>query len=119
MLPKSLGIVATSQKPDERRLALHPDHLSRIEPELRRQIYLERGYGERFGVSDDDLSGLVAGLLPRDELLARCDVVVLGKPVADDLRNLRAGQVVWGWPHLVQDPEMTQLAIDRGLTLIA
>jgi alanine dehydrogenase len=115
----SLGIVATSRKPDERRLAIHPDHLSRIEPGLRERIYLERGYGERFGTTDEQLSELVAGLLPREEILERCDVVVLPKPVADDLRHLRAGQVVWGWPHCVQDVEMTQLAIDRGLTLIA
>jgi alanine dehydrogenase len=27
--------------------------------------------------------------------------------------------VVWGWAHCVQDPWLTQLAIDRGLTLIA
>ena len=115
----SLGIVATSRKPDERRLALHPDHLSRVEPALRERIYLEQGYGKQFGVSDDQLSGLVAGLLPRAEVLERCDVVVLPKPVVDDLRGLRAGQVVWGWPHCVQDVEMTQVAIDRGLTLIA
>jgi alanine dehydrogenase len=29
------------------------------------------------------------------------------------------GQVLWGWPHCVQDSELTQLAIDRRLTLIA
>jgi len=27
--------------------------------------------------------------------------------------------VLWGWPHCVQDPEITQLAIDRRLTMIA
>ena len=27
--------------------------------------------------------------------------------------------MLWGWPHCVQDEEMTQLAIDRRLTLIA
>lgn len=32
---------------------------------------------------------------------------------------MRTGQVVWGWPHCVQDTEVTQLAIDRRLTLIA
>jgi alanine dehydrogenase len=117
--PLSLGIVATSRKPDERRLAIHPDHLSRIEPELRERLYLERGYGERFGVSDEQLSSLVAGMLPREEVLEASDVVVLPKPVVDDLRGLRPGQVVWGWPHCVQDTEMTQVAIDRGLTLIA
>jgi hypothetical protein len=32
---------------------------------------------------------------------------------------MREGQIVWGWPHCVQDAEVTQLAIDRRLTLIA
>ena len=32
---------------------------------------------------------------------------------------MHAGQVLWGWPHCVQDTEMTQLAIDRELTLVA
>ncbi|MDN5761569.1 MAG: N(5)-(carboxyethyl)ornithine synthase [Microlunatus sp.] len=119
MLPLSLGIVANSHKPDERRLPIHPDHLSRIEPELRARMYLERGYGKLFGATDEQLSGMVAGLLSREELLARCDVVVLPKPVPEDLAHLEAGQVVWGWPHCVQDFELTQVAVDRGLTLIA
>ena len=34
-------------------------------------------------------------------------------------RELRDGQVLWGWPHCVQDDEITQLAIDKRLTLIA
>jgi len=47
------------------------------------------------------------------------DVVVLPKPQHEDIAAMHEGQVLWGWPHCVQDPEMTQLAIDRGLTLIA
>ena len=115
----SAGVVATSLKPDERRLAIHPAHLERIDPVLRHRLFLERGYGERFGFSDDHLQPLVAGLRSREELLAECDVIILPKPLAEDLETLRAGQVVWGWPHCVQDAEMTQLAIERGLTLIA
>ena len=115
----SAGVVATSLKPDERRLAIHPAHLERIDPVLRSRLFLERGYGERFGFSDDHLGPLVAGLRSREELLAECDVIILPKPLAEDLETLRPGQVVWGWPHCVQDAEMTQLAIERGLTLIA
>jgi alanine dehydrogenase len=117
--PLTAGVVATSRKPDERRLAIHPAHLERIDAAVRERLYLERGYGERFGTSDDDLAPLVAGLRSRDELLAECDVIILPKPLAEDLQTLRPGQVVWGWPHCVQDERMTQLAIDRGLTLIA
>ena len=37
----------------------------------------------------------------------------------DDVASLREGQVLWGWPHCVQDRELTQAAVDRRLTLIA
>jgi alanine dehydrogenase len=115
----SIGVVATSRKDDEHRLAIHPDHLGRIDPALRARMVLERGYGERFGLSDERLAPLVAGLLPRAELLSTSDVIVLPKPVPEDLESLRPGQILWGWPHCVQDIRMTQLAIDHGLTLIA
>ncbi|WP_354699397.1 N(5)-(carboxyethyl)ornithine synthase [Paraconexibacter sp. AEG42_29] len=115
----SVALVATSRKPDERRLAIHPAHLPRIDPGLRSRMFAEHGYGERFGLSDTELGKLVGGLRTREELLAECDVVLLPKPLAEDLETLRPGQVVWGWPHCVQDTELTQLAIDRGLTLIA
>ena len=115
----TVGVVATSLKPDERRLAIHPGHLERIDPALRERMFLERGYGERFGFSDEHLAPLVGGLRSRAELLAQCDVLLLPKPEAEDLETLREGQVVWGWPHCVQGRRITQLAIDRGLTLIA
>lgn len=115
----SLGVVSRSRKENEHRLAIHPLHLERIDPDLRGRVHLERGYGEHFGVSDRQLAPYVAGLLPRERLLAECDVVLLPKPLAEDLEGLREGQIVWGWPHCVQDERMTQLAIDRRLTLIA
>jgi alanine dehydrogenase len=115
----SLGVVATSRKPDERRLAIHPEHLGRIAAGLRGRISLERGYGERFGVSDDELARAVGGLRSREQLVDECDVVLLPKPLAEDLTAMRPGQVLWGWPHCVQDEVLTQVAIDRRLTLIA
>jgi alanine dehydrogenase len=115
----SVGVIATSRKQDERRLPIHPEHVERIDAALRRRLFLEQGYGERFGFSDAQLAPLVGGLRSRDELLADCDVLLLPKPVPADLEVLRAGQVVWGWPHCVQDQEITQLAIDRRLTMIA
>ena len=115
----SLGVMARSRKENEHRLAIHPAHLERIAPALRERIYLEQGYGERFGVSDDQLARQVAGLRTREDLIAECDVVLLPKPLAQDVAELREGQVLWGWPHCVQDEEITQLGIDRRLTLIA
>src|SRR5512134_970864 len=115
----SLGVVARSRKENERRLPVHPHHLSRIPEDLREGVFLEHGYGERFGVSDDDLKGWVAGFRTREQLVEECDVVLQPKPMLTDIEALRPGQVLWGWPHCVQDAELTQLAIDKRLTLIA
>jgi alanine dehydrogenase len=115
----SLGVISRSRKENERRLPLHPLHLDRIDEDLRARIYLEHGYGERFGISDEGLAPSVAGLRSREQLIAECDVILLPKPLSLDLVDLRAGQVLWGWPHCVQDEKLTQLAIDAKLTLIA
>lgn len=114
-----LGVFAHSHKENERRLPIHPMHFPRIDPDLRAHLYLERGYGTPFGVSDDALAPLVAGIRSREELIADCDVVLLPKPQREDLAELREGQTLWGWPHCVQDAGITQLAIDQKLTLIA
>ena len=115
----SVGVLARSRKENERRLAIHPRHLDRIDASLRPSVYLEQGYGEPFGLPDEQLAGRVAGLRSRDRLLADCDVIALPKPMPQDLRQMRVGQVLWGWPHCVQSFDITQLAIDRRLTLIA
>ncbi|ROQ37013.1 alanine dehydrogenase [Frondihabitans sp. PhB188] len=114
-----LGILATSRKPDERRLPIHPAHLERIDADLRANMTLERGYGSRFGIDDAEIEPLVGRMADRAEVIAGTVVVLLPKPQAQDLADLRDGQVLWGWPHCVQDRALTQLAIDKGLTLIA
>ncbi|MEV8266518.1 N(5)-(carboxyethyl)ornithine synthase [Microbacterium sp. NPDC076911] len=114
-----LGVIGASRKPDERRVPIHPGHLERIPHELRPRVLLEQGYAERFGISDEDLRPFVGAVLPRSEIIAASDTILLPKPQLQDLHELRNGQTLWGWPHLVQDEAMTQLAIDKRLTLIA
>ena len=114
-----LGVLSTSSKENELRLPLHPQHFDRIDPDLLARIVLEKGYGERYGVSDEHLAEHVGALLPRDQVIANSDIVLLPKPTLDDLHALHDGQVLWGWPHAVQDPDLTQIAIDKHLTLIA
>jgi alanine dehydrogenase len=115
----TLGVIGRSRKENEHRLPIHPNHFDRIDEDLRQRIYLESGYGERFGISDAQLSRSVAGILGRKELIATTDIVLLPKPQIEDVGELRQGQVLWGWPHCVQDEKLTQLAIDSELTLIA
>ncbi|WP_298254753.1 N(5)-(carboxyethyl)ornithine synthase [uncultured Arthrobacter sp.] len=111
--------MAHSSKTNERRLPIHPHHFSRIDDDLQQRIRLEHGYGDRFGVPDEQLAPFVGGFATREELIAESDVILLPKPLASDVAQLREGQVLWGWPHCVQDAELTQHAIDRHLTLIA
>ena len=114
-----LGVIGVTRKENERRLPIHPHHFDRIDADVRANIYLEGGYGEYFGVSDKQLSGWVAGMRSREQLIAECDVILLLKPHPLDLAELRSGQVLWGWPHCVQDEELTQHTIDCRQTLIA
>jgi alanine dehydrogenase len=115
----SLGVLARSRKPNERRLPIHPEHFSRIDSQIRSRIFLEHGYGADFDVTDDALAGLVGGVGTRARVIAQCDVILLPKVQAEDLAELNEGQIVWGWPHCVQNFDLTQTAIDRRLTLIA
>ncbi len=115
----SLGVISRSGKENEHRLPIHPAHFERITADLRKRIYLEHGYGARFGVPDEQLAPWIAGFRTRAQLLAECDVIVLPKPQPPDLAGMREGQILWGWPHCVQDEQITQLSIDRRLTLIA
>ena len=115
----ALGVFARSRKENERRMPLHPRHLEEIDGALRERIHLERGYGERFGYADNDLLPLVGGVLSREQLLERCEILLMPKPTPEDLLELPEGRVLWGWMHCVQDERITQIAIERRLTLIA
>ena len=70
--------MARSLKENERRLPLHPHHFDRIPDELRDCIYLEHGYGDNFGLSDDQLKGRVAGL--RADRTAEPPIDAMRKP---------------------------------------
>jgi alanine dehydrogenase len=115
----TLGVMASSQKENERRLPLHPRHLDRIPDDLRQRVFLEHGYGESFGLSEHQIGGWASNFMTREELIAHCDVILQPKPMLSEVVQLRTGQVLWGWPHCVQDEELTQVAIDRRLTLVA
>jgi alanine dehydrogenase len=115
----SIGVLAHSRKANERRLPIHPAHFSRIDRRFQPRIFVEHGYGAEFGATDDALAELVGGIRTREQLIAACDIILLPKVQAEDLTEFNVGQVVWGWPHCVQDAALTQIAIDRRLTLIA
>ena len=116
----TVGIVGSSLKENEERVAIHPEHIERIPLELRKQMTFEKSYGLKFGIDDQTIAQLTSGRVAlRKEILKNFDCVLMPKPLASDLSQIREGAVVWGWPHCVQQKENTQIAIDRKLTLIA
>ena len=116
----TVGVIGKSLKENEKRVAIHPEHIKRIPQRLRKQITFEGGYGLRFGMDDNTLAKLTSGRVAfREEILNGFDCVLMPKPLATDLSEVREGAIVWGWPHCVQQKEITQISIDRKLTLIA
>jgi len=115
-----LGIIGTSKKRNERRIPIHPDHLQRIPQELRRQLIFEKGYGKPFDIPDSEIAALSSGsTMDREELLSDIGNVIVAKPVLSDLQSLRKGGMLWGYPHCTQQYSITQVAIERNLTLIS
>ncbi len=114
-----LGVIGTSKKEDERRVPVHPEHLLRLPEETRKQLIFEKGYGSPFDMDDKELASLTGGVASRNELLEDIGSVIIAKPVLSDLKQLRKGGILWGYPHCVQQNAVTQTAIDRKLTLLA
>jgi N5-(carboxyethyl)ornithine synthase len=116
----SIGVIGKSLKENEKRVAIHPDHLDRIPQEIRKNITFETGYGLRFGMGDTKIASLSSGrVASRKEIFNDFNIVLIPKPLAADLEQIHEGAIVWGWPHCVQQKKITQIAIDRKLTLIA
>ncbi|WP_255584121.1 N(5)-(carboxyethyl)ornithine synthase [Dietzia sp. ANT_WB102] len=104
---------------NERRLPLHPHHLDRIDSDVRERMIVERGYASDFQLEPGYVEARVGRVAERAEVIRSADVLLLPKPQAADVIEIPAGRTLWGWPHCVQDGELTQAAIDRRLTLIA
>jgi len=114
-----MGVIGTSKKKDERRVPIHPEHLIRLPEFIRRQLIFEKGYGAPFNMDDEEIADQTGGVATRAELLSDIGSVILTKPVASDLEELKEGGILWGYPHCAQQMLVTQAAIDRKQTLIA
>ncbi len=115
----TLGVIGTSRKKDERRMPIHLEHLKHIPEYIRKKMIFEEGYGKPFGIKDSIISKMTGGMASRAKLLENSNILIMVKPLPDDLKEFHKGGVLWGYPHCVQQSAMTQIAIDRKQTLIA
>ena len=114
-----MGVIGTSKKEDERRVPIHPEHLQRIPENIRKQLIFEKGYGAPFNIEDKEIAAQTGGMATRSEILSDLGSAIIAKPILSDLKALKVGGLLWGYPHCAQQMQVTQTAIDRKLTLIA
>jgi len=115
-----IAVIGTSKKENEKRVAIHPDHISQISVNIRKHLFFEKGYGIPFDMEDETICSLTGNcLIEREKLLRDFKAILITKPIAEDFEEIQNGTLVWGWLHSVQQNIITQIAIDKKLTLIA
>src|ERR1700722_6069482 len=110
--------VLESIKLNEKRIPIHPHHFDLIETHINKP-YFQKNYAKHFGQNDHALKTKGFLLASREKLLEIADVVFLLKPIAEDLIKMKIGATLIGWCHAVQHTEISTLAQNRKLTLIA
>ena len=115
-----IAIIGTSKKENEKRVPIHPDHISQIPMNIRKHLFFEKGYGVPFGMEDETIYSLTGNsLLNREKLFENFKAIIITKPIVEDFEEMQDGTLVWGWIHSVQQSIIAQIAIDKKLTLIA
>lgn len=115
-----IAVIGTSRKENEKRRPIHPGHIALIPENIRSHLFFEKNYGCPFGMDDEVIRSLTGNRLPdRKKLLNEFKAVLITKPVIEDFEELQEGALVWGWLHSVQQRYITQIGIDKKLTLIA
>ena len=113
---KTIGLVI-SHKENEKRRALLPQDMSYVKhPEM---LYVEKGYGEILGYSDNDYLSAGAHICTRQEALQK-DIVCDPKiGDAEYLTGLKENQTVFGWLHCVQNRDITDKLLSAKVSAIA
>ncbi|SEL18597.1 N5-(carboxyethyl)ornithine synthase [Carnobacterium iners] len=113
---KSIGFV-NSYKDGEKRIALLPKDIA----QLRHQelLFFEENYGSDLNISDVEYAALGCQIVSR-EIALQQDIICDPK-IGDSsfLKDLRAGQTLFGWIHAVQSKEITDILMENKLSAYA
>ena len=112
---RTIGFVK-SRKENELRIAILPQDL--FSTENRDKIFIEKNYGEEFGISDSEYEKMGVSIVSREEALTKdiiCDPKIGDAEYLKDLKN----QVIFGWIHAVQNKDIADIIISNKLTAIA
>lgn len=106
-----------SNKENEKRRAILPEHISRIKN--KDFLFFESGYGESLNIKDEEYKNVGVNIVSRKQILKK-DVICDPKiGDANYLQNLKEKQMIFGWIHAVQNEDITNKIIENKLTAIA
>ncbi|MBP2281081.1 N5-(carboxyethyl)ornithine synthase [Psychrobacter sp. PL19] len=105
-----------SDKLNENRRALTPSYLINLKnPSC---IYIEKGYGEVLGYSDEDYVQWGIHIATREQVLKK-DIICDPKVGDADYLNQLNGQIIFGWIHAIQNIGITNKLIENHITAYA
>ena len=113
------AIFKTSHKENEKRIPIYPEDICKIDKAVLSELIFEKNYGIDYGFSDDYLEKLGCKFAYRSELFVLCDTLILPKPTIIDFLAMKPGQTMCGWNHAVQQQDIAEVAVQKGLTLIS
>jgi len=109
---KTVGFPISRKENEQRRSIVPKDLMKLAHPE---QVYLETGYGEVLGYTDDDYAACGAHIVSREEALGK-DIICDAKIGDADYLGQLKDQTLFGWVHLVQNRDITDAVINGRLT---
>ena len=86
------GVIAISR--NEKRLSINLELLLKILRDIRNKLIFETSYGESFGVSDEKIVSLTAGVSSRQEILENTGNVILIAPTPKNLAEIKEGNTI-------------------------
>jgi NAD(P) transhydrogenase subunit alpha len=111
--------VARETAPGERRVALVPDSLAKLQA-AGAEIAVEAGAGRGALIPDSAYTDAGAKIVSTDELYKTSDVIVrVQKPGSDEAKLLRSGQAVVGLMQPLLDPKLMEQLAMAGVTAIS
>jgi N5-(carboxyethyl)ornithine synthase len=112
---KTVGL-PISHKENEKRRALIPQDIIKIRN--KEYIYVETGYGNVLGYTDQDYLKLGVNIASREEVLKKdiiCDPKIGDAEYLDELKE----QTIFGWVHAVQNRDITDTIMRNKITSYA
>ena len=111
--------VIREASPGERRVALVPDAIGRLEP-AGIDVLVESGAGDEAWLSDAAYADAGASIVSAAEIYQAADVILtVTRPSPEAMSELRKGQAVIGMLAPLADPELAAALAARGVTVIS